>query len=624
MCGIAAAVDTQRRGRTRPWAGPLIAHRGPDSAGCYTDDAQNVALEHTRLAIIDPDNREADQPFWDESGRWALVFNGEIFNFRALRAELERAGAAFRTNSDTEVVLAGFRIHGEAFVPRLRGMFAFVIWDSLTGNLFAARDQVGVKPFYYFFVDGVFAACSEVRPLMAYPGFTRDFDAQGVVEFLAFGQNFGERTLVDHLRKLPPGHHLRVEGDRLTVTEYWDALPPRGDTIDERGAPQEMLGQLDDAVRSALVSDVPVGLMLSGGLDSSAIAALAARHSDPASLTAYSVSFGLPDDESNVAARLASNLGLNHRVVMLTEDRLRGEFDSWLTTLDYPGDDPTWIATAAIARAAHEDGIKVLLSGDGGDELFGGYNRWMKYLRFHDTLWERTPSRLRRLGGRFAAPAAGGLAGDIARRARAGGHLFVPSRPFHDDLLMRTLGSVGRDAATRSHPELVLKPLEASYAAWGQDGYLSWMSYVVLKTKLVENFLQRLDKMGMTHSVEGRVPLLDPELVRWSFRLSQRAKVGRGSQKLLFRQAVEGLLPRYILDRPKQGFCPPVAAWGEELLARQARVVGSPLVEAGIVRAGALEELRASKGDSFAAWTLGTLFAWSERAFSTEATPVPA
>src|SRR5207245_5572358 len=195
--------------------------------------------------------------------------------------------------------------------------------------------------------------------------------------------------------------------------------------------------------------DVPVSLMLSGGLDSSTIAALAANLAGPHDLTAYSVSFGLPNDESEAAERLASDLGLRYREIKLDEEVVRAEFDDWLNGLDVPTANPTWIAVSSIARAVHEDGIKVLLSGDGGDELFGGYNRWMTYLRFHDLVWSRTPSRLRRVGGRAVRPLARGLAGDIARRAANGGDLFVGSRPFHDDDLAQCLGPVALKAAVR-------------------------------------------------------------------------------------------------------------------------------------------------------------------------------
>ncbi len=351
--------------------------------------------------------------------------------------------------------------------------------------------------------------------------------------------------------------------------------------------------------------------MLSGGLDSSTIASLAVRHIDPGALTAYSVSFGRPDDESEVAARLARDLGMRHRTILLSEAELEAEFDGWLGSVDYPSGDPTWIASWIIARAAREDGIKVLLSGDGGDELFGGYNRWMKYLRFHDRVWKRTPRPARRIAGRFAA-SRNGLAGDIARRARAGGHLFVPSRPMHDDVLDAILGPVGRQAFAAHPPESVLGQFVTAFDRDGPKGdYLAWMSYVSLKTKLVEDFLQRLDKMGMQHSVEGRVPLLDPRLAAWSFTVGQKQMVGRFQQKLLFRKAVEPMLPRYILDRPKQGFSPPIAAWSESLLARRGAGVAATLIASGLISQDAESMRWADHG--YAAWTLGTLSDWADR-----------
>ena len=590
-----------------------MRHRGPDSDSALVHADAGVVFEACRLAIIDPQNSEADQPFCDRSGRWVLVYNGEIFNFRALRGDLERSGVRFRTASDTEVLLEALIRDGEAVVPRLRGMFAFALWDRETGELLAARDQVGVKPLYYMLKDGLFVAASELRTLIAHPGVRPVIDAESVVEYLAFGHTAGDRTLLRDIRKLPPGHLLRIRNGELDVKEYWDVLPPE-DPPDSEAIERDLLHQLDEAVAAALVSDVPVALMLSGGLDSSAVAALAVRHVDASDLTAYSVAFGLPDDESAAARRLASDLGIRHREIRLTETALAEGFEEWLAGIDEPSSNPTWVAVSAIARAAHEDGIKVLLSGDGGDELFGGYNRWMKYLRFHDQVWRRSPRTLRRIAGSAVRPLARGLAGDIARRAAHGGDLFVGSRPFHDDLLERCLGANGKTAAAARPPETYVEQLRRRFDERHPSAdYLAWMSYAALKTDLVEDYLARLDKMGMRESVEGRVPLLDPHLARWAFRLSQEQKVDGFQQKALFRRVVTPLLPDYVTRRPKQGFCPPVATWATQLIATRANN-DSALIESGIVAPNAFRRLRDDRSPraAFALWTLGTLAAWCD------------
>jgi asparagine synthase (glutamine-hydrolysing) len=354
--------------------------------------------------------------------------------------------------------------------------------------------------------------------------------------------------------------------------------------------------------------------MLSGGLDSSTIAALAVRHVEPRDLTAYSIDFGLPNDESAVAARFARELGIRHQAIQIREEDLRDQFDPWLDTVDAPSGNPTWIAVTQIARLARADGIKVLLSGDGGDELFGGYSRWMTYLRFHDRIWSRAPGRLKEVVGRAARPFARGLAGDISRRAMDGGELFVGSRPFHDDDLNHCLGPVGRDALIVAPPERHIEALRERFdARYGASDYLAWMSYVSFKTDLVEDYLARLDKMGMQESVEGRVPLLDPRLVRWSFPIPQAQKVPSFAQKALFRRSVQRLLPEYITQRPKQGFCPPVAEWAQSLLLDRLDGAGI-LVDEGLIAPGAVDRLRRgpSVGSSFALWTLGTLSTWAE------------
>ena len=613
MCGIAVNVDLRGRGRAAPWALRLLQHRGPDGAGTLRSPDGNVVLEHRRLAIIDPDNPEADQPLSDPSGRWTIVYNGEVFNYREIRKDLERRGVRFETESDTEAVLLGFIHEGERILERLQGMFAFVVWDSKTGDLFAARDQIGVKPFYYSIRDGIFAACSEVRPLLEYPWGAPELDPAGVVEFLAFGNNFGERTLVQDVSRLLPGHCLTVSNGSVRVREYWDALAAtEGANGDDPAA--ELRELLDDAVAASMVSDVPIGLMLSGGVDSSAVAALAARHMPPGEITAYSVAFGRADDETGRAAELARDLGLRLRVVRVHAEDVRADFDSWLADLDYPSGNATWIASAFIARAAERDGIKVLLSGDGGDELFGGYTRWMKYLRFHDLVWSRIPSPGRRALGRVAKPLASGLAGDIARRAATGDGLFVPSRPLHDDVLTRCLGPTGLAAAADEPPEATLEPLRRRYEERARTGdYLGWMSYVALKTTLVEDFLQRLDKMGMRHSVEGRVPLLDAGLTRWALATPQQVKVPGFRQKALLREAVSAVLPGYVLERPKQGFCPPVGSWAEQLLTRDRRPRATALLDSGLLDAQAVDAVFSDEKLSFARWTLAILAEWTGR-----------
>lgn len=614
MCGIGVSLDTEGRGRSRPWALPLLRHRGPDGERVLEVPDLGAVLEHCRLAIIDPGNPEASQPFSDPTGRWVLVYNGELFNFRELRGDLERRGRRFRTDSDTEVVLEAFLADGEQAFERFRGMFAFVICDLQTGDLVCARDQVGVKPLYYSMIDGLFIAASEMRTMLAHPAVSNRLDLRGVVEYLAFGYTLGERTLIEGVRKLAPGHILRLEKGKPARNEYWDVFPTDRPS-QERPLEDQLVELLDEAVGAALVSDVPLSLMLSGGLDSSTIAVLAARHVDPSELTAYSVSFGLPTDESGAAARLAGDLGMKHRELTLTDETLRQSFESWLADMDVPTANPTGVAISHIARAVHEDGIKVLLSGDGGDELFGGYNRWMKYARFHDQVWRRTPGAVRKAVGRAVAPVASGLAGDIARRAREGGELFVGSRPFHDDDLRSSLGPVGRRAASDSPPEQGIAELRRRFDERSPGGeYLTWMSYAALKTSLVEDYLARLDKLAMRESVEGRVPLLDPVLTKWAFGVSRSSKVNGFEQKALFRRSVAGLLPEYILERPKQGFCPPVAGWASSMLADSLNG-SSVLYDEGIVDPDAVEKLRRnpSTGDAFALWTLGTLLKWCDR-----------
>lgn len=614
MCGIGVSVDTSGRDRDVAWSLPLMLHRGPDGHASLAL-GPGAVFEHCRLAIIDPDNREADQPFTDPTGRWSIAYNGEVFNYENLREDLQRVGVQFRTRSDTEVVLQGFIHYGEKVLELLRGMFAFAIWDGETQELFAARDQIGVKPLYYAFQDGFLVLGSELRTVMNHPAVERKLSAESVVEYLSFGYTSGERTLLETVKKLEPGHAMRLTHGRLDVFEYWDVFTQTEAATDDRPLEDQLRDLLDESVQAALVSDVPLGIMLSGGLDSSVIAALAVRHCSAADLHAFSIDFGLPTDEGSAAARLAGDLGIGHSTIRLTRETLQARFGDWLTQMDEPSSNPTWFAVSAIAEAARDKGIKVLLGGDGGDELFGGYNRWMKYLKFHDRVWKLAPTSLRKAAGVVAAPLTRGLTGDIMARARLGGELFVNSRPFHDDDLRKCLGPAGLQAVQRRPPDAFVSALRNRFEERSASSdYLNWMSYVALKTDLVEDYLARLDKMGMTKSVEGRVPLLDPLLARWAFRLTQNEKLGRYEQKSLFRRAVTPLLPDYIAERPKQGFNPPVGDWATELIADHADRSGV-LQDDGIVAPGASQRLKAdgSAGALTALWTLGTLASWCEQ-----------
>lgn len=612
MCGIACCIDFDGRGRAGPWATNLMTHRGPDARGIHVEGGR-ISLEHCRLAIIDPTNTDANQPMFDESGRWALIYNGEVFNFVSLRGELEQQGEKFNTTSDTEVLLKGLLRHGQGFISRLRGMFAFVFVDLETNDLLAARDPVGVKPFYYSMADGLFVCGSELRTVLGHPKVGSALSIEAIAEYLAFGYVSGHRTLVGAVKKLEPGHLLTIQEGRLRITEYWDLEPSPVFEGRQSEAVEQLRSLLGQAVRRSMVSDVPVGLMLSGGLDSTAIAALASE-SAASRLTSFSVSFGDEDDESYLAAKVAADMGFRHQTVSLTDIEMDAEVDAWIAGLDEPTTNPTWIAVAGIARAAREKGIKVLLSGDGGDEIFGGYNRWMRYLSFHDRIWSRTPAAVRRAGGSLLTPVTRGLTRDIAMRARSGAQLFMGSRSFHDDELKRVLGPEGLEAVRRcpvnSHVEKLHRDFDTKASS---HDYLARMTYISVKTSLVEDYLARLDKMGMMHSVEGRVPLLDVDLIKWGAGVTQDIRVTGYEQKALFRQAVATLVPRYILEQPKRGFCPPIQAWTGGLVRRN-QWDHTPVTDTGALRVdGVVGILKEPERNPYGAWALATLLAWHQQ-----------
>ena len=528
-------------------------------------------------------------------------------------------GVQFRTDSDTEVVLNALVLDGPEALKRFRGMFALLLWDAETRVLLAARDQIGVKPLYYTVSQGAFVAASELRTLIAHPAVKPELDPANVVEYLSFGFVAGAGTLLDGVFKLEPGHFLVVKDGAVRVAEYWDALSaeqtlsPTGGATRWRSCVKRSMRRLS----GSLVSDVPVSLMLSGGLDSSAIAALATHHVPAARSDRLLGLVRSPDGRigcrrsSRGRSRHAAPRDPAHRESLWPRGSTSGS--------------PTWISRrrtqpgspcrASLPRSP-ADGNKVLLGGDGADELFGGYNRWMTYLRFHDRYWSRIPAIGRRVIGLGARPFARGLAGDIARRARNGGQLFVGSRPFHDDDLRRYLGPVAREAARAEAPESHVEALRERFDTRRPGGdQLAWMSYVALKTDLVEDYLVRLDTMGMRHSVEGRVPLLDVDLVELCILAVPESQGGATIR-------AEGAVPAggffvsaHLHHRavPSRVSARPSPTGRRRLLRSR---VGSPtrLIERGLITPDAVELLsrRRSVKASFALWALGTLSVWCD------------
>jgi asparagine synthase (glutamine-hydrolysing) len=557
MCGIAGVVDTREVGAADKLklgrALARIARRGPDGEGMWADTA--IALGHRRLAIIDLSDA-ASQPMHCPQQRFVVIYNGEIYNFRELRAELDES--ALHTSSDTEVLLATYAKWGAACLQRLRGMYSFAIWDRQQKKLFCARDRLGVKPFYYSLEDGRFSFASRPQAVLELQRARRtDIDEAAMLLYLEAGYIPAPLSIFQSIRQLEPGHYLEFQGSELRIQRYWDfaQIEPRRDWLQR--SENDLLDELDEiltqSVRLRLISDVPLGAFLSGGIDSSLVVAIMSRLADGRVRTC-SIGFTDPRyDESSHAAAVAAHLGTDHVTEKLAVEELLQLMPRFMDEFDEPFFDSSAFATMAVSRLARRH-VTVALTGDGGDELFGGYH-YYAILKQVAPLF-RTPA-LRRL----IAAAATALPGHRPKL------LATVLREPDEVAAFARMRSISKDFPLPVHPRAtaVMSGQRALFAAAARKEPASLHPVELamrLDTRftLPNDYLHKVDGASMAFSLEAREPLLDHELVEWAMRLPHEWKLRNGS-KYLLRQLAYRYVPRSLLDRPKKGFEVPIAQW---------------------------------------------------------------
>jgi len=563
ICGIATAGGAVDRGRLAAMSATLV-HRGPDSDGAFAEGP--VGLAARRLAIIDL--QTGDQPISNEDGRITVVQNGELYNYRELRHELERSGHRFSTSGDTEVLVHLYEEHGERFPDRLRGMFAVALWDSERRRLLLARDRYGIKPLYYREADGELAFGSELRAL---PRGEIDLDA--LEAFLAFNSVPGPLTIFRDVRKLQPGHVLVWESGRSEVTRYARPAPvPASEARDDEQAElvEELRARMRDSVRAHLVSDVSVGVLLSGGIDSSLLAALAAEElSEP--LRTFSIGFEERSfDELGDARLVAQRYDTNHRELVLRPDAAL-LLPALAEAFDEPFADSSALPTYLVSQLAAED-VKVALSGEGGDELFGGYYTYAADLLAQRAGW--TAPLLRPLVERLPTSSARASFDYRAKRFVRAAHL-PPLERHHG--WKEIFSPDARAALTGRRSDFdPVDLLRARFAETEGAEPLARLQDVDLGTYLVDDLLAKTDRASMAHSLEARVPFLDPVVTNFAFALPTRHKVRGFRKKVLLRKATAPLVPPELLGRRKRGFSIPAAAWLRGELEPFARDTLSP------------------------------------------------
>ena len=611
MCGIASAIGVRDADTVVANMSLALAHRGPDDDGMRRlsgrDGVPLGAMAHRRLSILDL-TPAGHQPMVSSNGRYVVAFNGEIYNFRALRAELERAGARFTSDGDTAVLLEGWVRFGPAFVQRLDGMFAFALWDEWTRSLYLARDAVGIKPLYFALVGRGILVASEVRGILASRLVPARIDARAMAGYLTFGSVPEPETIIADVRALPAGSVRCFDASNATFKEV--ARVPlvqpvaEPDLVPDRATAVELVrNALEQSIDRHLVSDVPVALFLSGGIDSSVIAALAARRS-ATTLDGFTVTFAEPQfDERAVARKLARRHGIHHHLIRLGDEDLLAALPRAFAAMDQPTIDG--INTYVVSEAVRAHGTKVVLSGLGGDELFAGYPSFRRARTL--ARYARIPTPARRVVARVVASVGGIRGAKMALGLRTG----LPGDAAY--LASRTLFG-GRQVS-----ELCGARALATEGAPRDLSVLRQVSWRELTGYMRNTLLRDSDVFSMAHALELRVPFLDREVIAAAFHADDALKLSRGVTKPLLVDATEDLLPSDVWDRPKQGFVLPFASWMHGALAAE---VTETLGDADRVRSLGLnpDEVRAvwsafirgRKGVTWSRpWALFALLRWA-------------
>lgn len=567
MCGIAGFtqfaammgdVDTLKA------MGNAIYHRGPDAGGEYLDDY--VGLAHRRLSIIDT-SAAGNQPMFSTDEQLVIVFNGEIYNFQELRADLGAQGYAFQTHTDTEVILALYEREGTACLEHINGMFAFALWDKRKQQLFIARDRIGKKPLYYLQHNGRFAFASEIKALLTLPDVPRDIRLDAVYDFFAYQYVPDPKSIFTHIHKLPPGHCMTVSAEGINIEQYWDVSFQHTQTGDETQLTDQLLELIEQCTQRRMVSDVPLGAFLSGGIDSSGIVALMAKNSKQPVKTC-SIGFDEKAFNETEFARIVAEQYHSEHYEFTVHQNVKDCLENIVRYFDEPFADPSLVPTYFVSELARQQ-VTVAIAGDGGDEVFAGYEKYSidaieNQLRGHFPRWLR-----KRLFPKFANL----LAKSNTTLCRKGKSLLTslslePAQAFYlsnaqiEDRQWQQLLKPGLKAELGDyHPAKITTD---AYAQADGPDHLAKILYTDMKTYLPGGILVKVDRMSMSNSLEVRAPILDKDVLEFAATLPSALKFHKGEKKHILKNAFKRLLPEDILYRKKMGFSVPLANWLRE------------------------------------------------------------
>ena len=600
MCGITGIFDTRA---ARPIDRALLHrmnesqyHRGPDEGSLHVEPG--LGFGHRRLSIIDV--ATGQQPLFNEDGTICVVFNGEIYNYQELIPELQALGHVFHTKSDTECIVHAWESWGEGCVKRFRGMFAFVLWDRNRQTLFMARDRLGVKPLFYAVLDdGTLVFGSELKSLMAHPGLKRDIDPLALEEYFALGYVAEPRCIFHQARKLPPAHTLAIRrGEAIgEPREFWDVKFTLDNPMSVEDACAELTQRLQESVRLRMIAEVPLGAFLSGGVDSSAVVqAMAGLSAEP--VNTCSIAFDDPAyNESEFAKLVADRYRTNHRVETVVSDDF-DLIDTLAHLYDEPYADSSAIPTYRVCQLARKH-VTVALSGDGGDESFGGYRRYKLHMmeeRMRASLPESVRKPVFGLLGRLYPKA------DWAPRVLRAKTTFEGMARNSVEAYFHSMSLIREPMRSRLYSSQ-LKAQLGGYSAMdvfdrharraGTDDPLALIQYIDMHTYLVGDINTKVDRASMAHSLEVREPLMDHELVQWVASLPSSLKLKGSEGKYLFKKAMEPRLPDDVLYRPKMGFAVPLARWFRGPLRQRVNdsLLRGPISASGLFNPGVMQQL---------------------------------
>jgi asparagine synthase (glutamine-hydrolysing) len=615
MCGIAGYWSADSRAReVLPRMTAALTHRGPDADGFYYDGP--VGLGHRRLSIIDIVG--SNQPLVSEDGSIVVIFNGEIYNFRKLREELMAAGHKFLTKGDGEVIVHAWRARGERMLEWLTGMFAFALWDRARQQLFVARDHLGVKPLYYAWHAGNLVFGSELKALLPFPGLPLAIDRDALALYLECQYIPAPNSIYSGIRKLEAGHWLSVRDGALRTGSFWTPSYVPKHAYDAATAVDMLDERLKRSVDSMLVSDVPVGVFVSGGVDSGLVAAMANRLSGGA-IDTFNLGFigHAVGSEHEYAERVAAHIGSRHHCLMLAPGDVLTGMDRWVETFDEPFGDHAALPTMALAEFARQT-VKVVLTGEGADEIFGGYDNYAKRVREERVTsvlgakGSPLPWLLRGLPGRLTRDRILKAILEPARRR------YTTISNIFDSALRRFYFT---DAFRLSTQTTLADRAEAFFTECDSPAYLDRLLNIDTRLWLPDDLLAKVDRATMAFSLEARVPYLDQDLVGWCARLDPALKVSDGGvAKALLKRLAERYLPREVVYRSKQGFTMPLDRWMANELRPEISLALGPegLQRRGLIRLPALrrlcsEHFSGRKNHATRLWTLLVLERWFAR-----------